>query len=436
MEDTQIEVESIIRRCSVEDLRKIASGMLITEDMTNKSRVEVMRAISETIDTLPDDDQKMETMKRIIPVAPKDVARKLCDILLGLNDNKNQQQQRSSTTDLDTAKLLQALSMNAASTFRRECKISGTIGDAGDSDNLDYVSLCGKIDDARKKKYKDEEIAIAVRNIVTANDLRSYLDARSDMSLQEMLKFICGWRKEKSAEKLHKELEKAFQGPTEDTVKFVVRVMKLREKIAIAAEAEGNRRYDEDTLRDDFFHALRTGLRDSDTKARIGALITRGSHTEDNVIMEQLKEIAAEEEEGKEKRGEDVDSTRRAKVSEVSVCASVEPKMIAILNKLEVKVDSLSRELSALKSIDEEKPTTVNEVSVPSNVELGLYDIVKRLEERVDSLTNETIMLRTKKKSGCEHCINAGKEKSCHHCFFCGAGDHKINTCPKKSNKN
>ena len=437
MEDIQIAVESILRRCKVEELAKIAMEMRIAAtDVTDKSKLEVMRVISQTIDGLPDDDQKLETMKRMLPGAPKQVAKDLCDVLLGTGEK--QQDDRKD----DTVKLLQALSMNAASTFRRECKITGVIGEEGDEGNLDYVSLCGKIEDARKKKYTDPEIAMAVKNIVSpGSDLRTYLDAKSDMDLTAMLKFIGNWRKEKSAAEMHKMLEKAFQGPTEDTVKFAVRLMKLREKIVIAATAEGSRRYqDEETLHDDFLHALRTGLRDSDTKARMGAFIVRGARTSDNTIMEQLKEISAEEEEGKLKRGEEevVTSTKRAKVNEVSVVPTVDPVLVAVVTRLEQKVDNLNNELKVLR--DEEKNDKVPEVAAVNSPEWEFLDVVKRLETKVDGLTSEVAELRSKKdtqkKYGCEHCKQQGQGSSCRHCFFCGAGDHKIQDCLKKKKSN
>ena len=439
MEDILITVESILRRCTVEDLRKIAVEMRIAAaDVDDKTKREVLRVISDTIDGLGDDDQKMETMKRMLPAAPKQTAKDLCDVLLGSDNTDSKDVKRD-----ETVQLLQALSMNAASTFRRECKISGTVGEEGEEGNLDYVSLCGKIEDARKKKYTDQEIAIAVRNIVSAGDLRSYLDSRSDMELTDMLKFIGGWRKEKSASEMHKLLEKTYQGPTEDAVKFAVRLMKLRQKIFIAATAEDSKRYqDQETLQDDFLHALRTGLRDSDTKARMGALITRGSKHTDNVIMEKLKEISAEEEEGKLKRGEEEAEVgaRRAKVNEVSVIPTVDPALIAVISRLEQKVDNLDSDLKGLRDEEDNPSANVAEVPKASNTaEWEFLSVVKRLETKIDGLTTEVNDLKAKKdpqgrKYGCEHCKQQGKGNSCRHCFRCGAGDHKISECPKKKN--
>ena len=52
-----------MRRCSVEELVKIALEMRITAAaVTDKTKVEVMRLIAQTIDGHPDEDQKMEIL--------------------------------------------------------------------------------------------------------------------------------------------------------------------------------------------------------------------------------------------------------------------------------------------------------------------------------------------------------------------------------------
>ena len=69
----------------------------------------------------------------------------------------------------------------------------------------------------------------------------------------------------------------------------------------------------------------------------------------------QLKEISAEEEEGKLKRGEEevVVSAKRAKVNEVSIVPTVDPVLVTVVTRLEKKVNNLNNELKVLR--DEEK---------------------------------------------------------------------------------
>ena len=79
----------------------------------------------------------------------------------------------------------------------------------------------------------------------------------------------------------------------------------------------------------------------------------------------------------------------------------------------------------------------VAEVPKGNSPEWEFLSVVKRLESKIDGLTTEVTDLKTKKdpqgrKYGCEHCKQQGKGNLCRHCFRCGAGDHKINDCPKK----
>ena len=76
-------------------------------------------------------------MKRILPAAPKHAAKDLCDVLFWPDTKTDRQDVRRD----ETVHLFQALSTNAASTFRWECKISGTEGEEGDDGNLGYVTL-------------------------------------------------------------------------------------------------------------------------------------------------------------------------------------------------------------------------------------------------------------------------------------------------------
>ena len=116
-----MQIESVLRKCSVEELRPIALEIRVQQDqVTDKSKIEVMRAISDVIDGLADDDQKMTTMKRMIPAAPNNVMPMLCSVLTG------EKKEVSSSSD-QTLKILGALTGNTASAFRRDLKFSGTI---------------------------------------------------------------------------------------------------------------------------------------------------------------------------------------------------------------------------------------------------------------------------------------------------------------------
>ena len=114
-------VESIIRKCTVEELRAIAIEIRIAqEQVTDKSKIEVMREISNTIDALPDDAQKLTTMKRMMPAAPNAIAPLLMSALTGGNDEVKEKTPRED----ETMKLLEALKLSSAQAYRRDLKFT------------------------------------------------------------------------------------------------------------------------------------------------------------------------------------------------------------------------------------------------------------------------------------------------------------------------
>ncbi len=433
MDDVIMEVESILRRCSVEDLRKIAVEIRIApDDVNDKTKREVMTAISNTVDALADNDQKMEMMKRMMPVAPIEAARALFTTLLGPVEKETP----AAKKDDDSVQVLKSLGANAINRYKREVKLNGTIGDAEDDDDLDYVSLCSQIEDWRKKQYTDEEIAIGVRKVVSPNsDLRSFFDASTELTLQDMLTFINAAQKEKPASQLHQQMIKAVQQPNQGAVQFTFHVLKIREKLRKAAEKEGSFQYTDVQVRELFFHALRTGIRDTAVKARIESKIARGSTATDIEIITQLKEIALEE----AIRQDKVDQTNtkaKVKVSAVNV-PECDPAMLEVIMELQTEVKSMRKEMADLKDDEDDSfsaAANVSDVSVsPAND--ALLQVIKELQLEVKSMRTELADLKAAKPKrifGCEHCKKNNKGHLCRHCFGCGAGDHKYQDCTKR----
>ena len=80
----------------------------------------------------------------------------------------------------------------------REFKISGSIGSPGQKDKLTFGSLAYQIHNGIKQGYIVHEIINAViRAISPGNYLRSYLEGREDINLQQFLKVLRSHFKEK-----------------------------------------------------------------------------------------------------------------------------------------------------------------------------------------------------------------------------------------------
>ena len=420
----QFEVESLLRRCSAVELVKIAVEIKVAgPTVQNKTKIEVMRAIADQIDSAGGDNEKKEMMKRMVPAAPDNMAQKLLSVLLGKKEEKSNKN--------DTETLLKALHDDSSSRFRKECKIDGKLEDSKDT-SISYTSLCKEVEDAKNKGFKDEEIAIAIRKCAAqGSKLRSYFDTSSDLPLTEMMLFIRDARNEKSASELHQELTTAFQGESVDAVPFAIDLMQLSKKIILAARAEGSIQYTEMQVREELLHSLRTGLRDVSVKTQIEPFIGRGSTITDNEILKRLRVIASEEKERAAKRNESV-GTQNAVVNLTSADNSVASAVKELIDevrclRIEVNVIKCGEETRREKDVSEIIPTSVANVNQSTTAGVdGLVDIVKQLKDEVKSLRVEVMNLKNKAKSrkGCEYCNQNNNANSCRHCWDCGAGDH------------
>ena len=205
-------------------------------------------------------------------------------------------------------------------------KINGTIGSAA-KDSLNYISLCSQIADGKKKGYTDDDIAMAVRKAVAAgSNLRTYLDSKTNMSLDSMLSFIRSALKEKSSSEWYQELNNTCQSNLEDAQRFVLRAMQLREKVLMASQAEGSLRYDERLVQALFLHTIRTGLKDDSTKARIEPFVRKDATISNEALIEELNLAASESAERRTKIGD----KKKVTIAETSTSHTVGPDVVKV----------------------------------------------------------------------------------------------------------
>ena len=285
--------------------------------------------------------------------------------------------------------------------LRKEFKISGVIGTTA-QDSLNYISICSQIADAKKKKYPEDDIVMAVRRAVApASSLRNYLDSKPDMSLEQTLKFIRSAMKEKSSTELFQELNNTKQLQGEDAQKFVLRIMDLRERVMVASTGEGDISYDKGLVQAMFLHTIRTGLQDDAIKLRLEPFL--GKTTTDDVLIQELNQISSQEME------------RKMKMSGTTPSAQ-------------------SREATACNRTS----ATVNEVTVGGD-QSSILDAIQKMSAQMIAMQKDMDEMRNawfnkakpRHKRACDHCTTAGRADGCRHCFRCGAGDHMIADCPK-----
>ena len=122
--------------------------------------------------------------------------------------------------------------LSNSSLLRREFKISGQIGKAGQADKLTFVSLTHQIDLGLKRSYKETEIVdAAIGAISLHNTLRSCVETLKDLSLPKLRKILRVHYREKSASELYQNLATIFQEPKETPHQFLSRALDLRNKV-------------------------------------------------------------------------------------------------------------------------------------------------------------------------------------------------------------
>ena len=123
--------------------------------------------------------------------------------------------------------------------YRREFKISGQIGEPGQTDKLTFVSLTHQFDSGLKLNYKEQKIIDAVILAISPHSsLRSNVETLSDVSLPKtkLRKILRVHYREKSASELYRQLATVFQQPKEGAQQFLLRALDLRNKVGFASK--------------------------------------------------------------------------------------------------------------------------------------------------------------------------------------------------------
>ena len=88
--------------------------------------------------------------------------------------------------------------------LKRDFKISGQIGEAGQQDRLTYVALIHQIDLGLTKGYKESEVVEAVIKAISPHStLRNYVLTLPDRSLAKLRKILRVFFQEKTSAELY-----------------------------------------------------------------------------------------------------------------------------------------------------------------------------------------------------------------------------------------
>ena len=116
----------------------------------------------------------------------------------------------------------------------------------GDENKLSFISLVRQIESGLERGYEESEvIENGIRAISPGMPLRSYLESTPDFELSKIKAILRSHFREGNATDLYQKLASLTQLAKEDAQSFLMRALKLRQKIIFASkEADVVIKYD------------------------------------------------------------------------------------------------------------------------------------------------------------------------------------------------
>ena len=175
---------------------------------------------------------------------------------------------------------------------RLALKISGQIGEPGQTEKLTFVSLMHQIDSGLKRDYQENEIVDAViRAISPHSSLRSYVETLSDLSLAKLRRILRVHYREKTASEVYQQLATVCQHSSgESPQQFLLRALDLRNKVNFASkESDCEFNHGASLIQKTFVKSFETGLRDDILASNLRPTF-RTSERTDEELMRQVKQ--------------------------------------------------------------------------------------------------------------------------------------------------
>ena len=365
LEELQFELESLLYTKTQGELNEFAVSIKVDVELAGKSKIAAKKLIQKSIEHRLNAEgelaQKVEwvqnAIKSLKPESQENVPDDaLSELKKQIEELKLKQQTEmdkmlsklATKDDADKLESPKETKSSASESFlRREFKISGQIGETGQTEKLTFVSLTHQIDSGLKRQYKECEIVDAViRAISLHSSLRSYVETLNDLSLPKLRKILRVHYREKSASGLYQQLATIFQHPKETAQQFLLRALDLRNKVGFASkESDCEVHYDEPLIQKTFVKSFETGLRDDILAANLRPIL-RSSPLTDEDLMRHVNELASHQAERQNKLASE---RRLAKINSCEVDESKKSvdsnqQILAEIREKRTEVENLKRQ--------------------------------------------------------------------------------------------
>ena len=359
VEELAIISDEIMVTQSINSLQDLATGLGIDQTkIKDKSKRYIRREIDDTWDkgivedTDLDAEEKKTKLMTLINVLKKKNGPTLDSTLddgSGIIVNTDKDEKTKTTTTEGKRDFLRDLDpLQKTSLLRKELKIKGQIGEAGQKDKLTYVSLIHQMSEAKACGYDDNEIVSSViRAMVPSLTLRTVLETTKDVSLQRLHDYLKAHYDEKNAPELCSKLTSMVQTTQETPYSFVMNCIAVRQKLLLVSE-KSDIAYDTNLVCKLFYRTLENGLANSYVLNEIKPLLKAG--VSDECLIAAVTKATASEKERSVLQGTVKKAARVNKITGATSESGVQKQLLSVVDKLSKQVSSLQSEISEIKS--------------------------------------------------------------------------------------
>lgn len=333
----------------------------------------------------------------------------------------------TTATEEDTRTATRAPTRLPEVTLRREFRISGQIGEAGQKDKLSDTSLINQIESGQRKGHGEAEIIEAVTRAVSPGlHLREMLEIKRELTLPTLRTILKGHYKVDSSSDLLHRLMNMTQDPKESAQNFLFRAIELKEKLMRKSSdddaVEEGEQFSPELIQRKFLRSIETGLYSDAVKFQLKPYLSNRTVT-DEVLIERISEAANLEQERQQKLRKTV-INKPPKVSEVQ--AEVYPPDTSV----EV-VDPVPHCEARGKSKKSQGPKTeIDPIEVLKAEVLELKKLMLQTVEATQARPAEKTFTPSRSRPrGCRACQEAQIGDFCRHCFKCGQEGHLSRGC-------
>lgn len=322
-------------------------------------------------------------------------------------------------------------------TLRREFRVFGQIGEAGQKEKLSYTSLNNQIESGVRKGYAEAEIIEAVIRAVSPGlPLRELLEIKRDLTLSTLKTILRGHYKIDSSSDLLHRLMNISQEPKESAQSFLFRAIELREKLLwISGDEQDGEQFSPELIQRKFLRSVETGLLNDAVKFQVKPYLS-DTKVADEVLIEKIGEAANLEFERQTKLKKAA-TPKPLRLSEVQAAKHV----CGTERHLSSETHSQRKETLMKDITGKEKKKPVQSIETDNDTTKAIEDLranvmemTKVFRETMEATRSQfhppVTPLRTERRpKGCRSCQEAQRGEACRHCYRCGQDGHLSRGC-------